>query len=334
MRHGHDQFHTHNDNPYWNESAWFSFMIPERNLHGMFYWYFRPNMGLVAAGPFIWDRSGEQIYDCLYYGFEPMLRVPGAAEMFDFTADNSFTVRTVEPDQTFTFSYKSARCEMDMTFDAVLPAHIKAETIKDHSQLHGWWASVDVGHYDQLGKMRGSFTVDGEHYELDCYSMRDRSWGPRQLLSKRLFYPWAAASDQHSFLAPAVSDMPFESDPIFDTEERVMSGAGWYVRDGVKSTLATGTLKVVERGADGRPLRQIIEATDELGRTLHAEGQPRNLLKLSIYGNWFDWYCLAEWEFDGVKAFGEIEDYHSFATYRRLQQLLEARTFATAQEVY
>jgi hypothetical protein len=170
--------------------------------------------------------------------------------------------------------------------------------------------------------MRGTFTVDGERYDVDCYSMRDRSWGPRKLLPVRLAYPWAVAADDHSFLAPAVSDLPLSEDPIIGTAERIMTGAGWYFRDGVKSPLVDGTVTVVERGTDGRPLRQVIDATDELGRALHAEGRTRNLLKLSIYGNWFDWYSLAEWRFDGVTAFGEIEDYHPFELYRRLQQKL------------
>jgi len=322
MSHGHDRFHQRTDNPYWNESAWFSFMIPERNLHGMVYMYYRPNMGLAAAGPFIWDRSGEQIYDCLYYGFDPMLSMPEDVEMFDVSLPNSYTVRTIEPDRAFEFGYKSDRCELDLTFTAVLDPHIKSETVKDESQLHGWWSQVDVGHYDQLGRMRGGFIVDGERYEVDCYSMRDRSWGPRKLLPVRLCYPWAAASDDHSFLAPSVSQTPLETDPVFDTVERVMAGSGWYCRDGIKSNLVDGTLRTLERGSDGRPLTQVIEAIDEIGRELRATGHTRNLLKLSIYGNWFDWYSLAEWEFDGVRAFGEIEDYHPFAIYRRMQVTL------------
>lgn len=88
----------------------------------------------------------------------------------------------------------------------------------------------------------------------------------------------------------------------FGIDCRVMAGSGWHLRDGVKSNLVEGKLQVVERDADGRPLCEIIDATDELGRTLHAEGRTTNLLKLSVYGIWFDWYGLAGWEFDGVPA--------------------------------
>jgi hypothetical protein len=329
MNHGHDKFHERSDNPYWSESAWFSFMIPERNLHGMLYMYYRPNMKLAAAGPFIWDLSGEQIYDCLYYGFDPYLEMPENVEMFDASLDNSYTVRTIEPDKAFTFGYKSKRCTLDFEFRAVMEPHIKQETVKDESQLHGWWSPVDVGHYDQVGRMTGSFTVDGERYDVDCYSMRDRSWGPRRLIPVRLAYPWAVVDDGHSFLAPAVSELPLDEDPVVGTQERIMAGAGWYMRDGIKSNLVSGTLDVIERGPDGRPLREVIDAVDELGRTLHAEGDTKNLLKLSIYGDWFDWYSLAEWEFDGKKAYGEIEDYHPFETYRRLQQSMKQQQILT-----
>jgi hypothetical protein len=44
--------------PYWNESSWFSFSIPERKFHGFIYYFFRPNMNLLVGGPAIWDPSG------------------------------------------------------------------------------------------------------------------------------------------------------------------------------------------------------------------------------------------------------------------------------------
>lgn len=59
-------FHERNDDPHWNESGWFSFMVPERSLSGMMYryhvWPCYPNIysffthfewsldGLVASG--------------------------------------------------------------------------------------------------------------------------------------------------------------------------------------------------------------------------------------------------------------------------------------------
>ena len=77
-----DYFHhgTRTDNPFWNESAWFPFHVPERELCGFVYMNHRPNMNFSMTGVALWDPSGEQTYDCLYYDEEeePFDKLDGA----------------------------------------------------------------------------------------------------------------------------------------------------------------------------------------------------------------------------------------------------------------
>ena len=50
--HPNDEFHPPTtDDPYWSENTLLGFTVPERNLCGFIYYYFRPNMNLVVAGP-------------------------------------------------------------------------------------------------------------------------------------------------------------------------------------------------------------------------------------------------------------------------------------------
>ena len=67
------------DNPYWNESVWFSFSIPERRIHGMIQYYFRPNMGMLNGGPTMWDQSGTSQWNCLYYNWSHLQALPAGA---------------------------------------------------------------------------------------------------------------------------------------------------------------------------------------------------------------------------------------------------------------
>lgn len=322
--HGHDNLHQRNDDPYWSETAWFSFMIPEIDLHGMFYIYYRPNLSLAGGGPIVWDRSAEEIYDCLYFGMEQYMPMPPGAKMFDASFDNSATVRTITPGHSIHYTYSAHGCEMDLIYESFMEPHLKENSIKSEDQLQGWWAGLNVGHYDQMGTMRGTVTLEGKQYKIDCYSMRDRSWGPRKLTPCRLSHNWAIASPQHNFLVASSAVLPVEEDPVLGTIDRIWSGSGWITRDGVKSTVVEGTRKVVERGTDGRPLLEVVEAVDELGRKLYAEGRPQNLLKITVYGVWFDWHSLTQWRFDGVTAYGETQDYHTFPHYRNLQKTLAA----------
>src|SRR3954465_4706832 len=43
-----DRIHEGSDDPMWNESAWFGFMIPEFNLMGGVHFHHRPNMNLLS----------------------------------------------------------------------------------------------------------------------------------------------------------------------------------------------------------------------------------------------------------------------------------------------
>jgi hypothetical protein len=73
---GDDSFHPRSSTPYWNESAWFGFMIPERRIDGWVYMWHRPNMGLSAGGAALWDPTFEDTYSCLLYHLDPNCSLP------------------------------------------------------------------------------------------------------------------------------------------------------------------------------------------------------------------------------------------------------------------
>jgi hypothetical protein len=80
---------------------------------------------------------------------------------------------------------------------------------------------------------------------------------------------------------------------------------GHCTRDGVGSTIVSGTSQVLQRGPDGRPLRIVLDAVDELGRTLHADGTGLNALVWSVYDRTYQLPCTTRWEYDGQIAVGE-----------------------------
>lgn len=77
-------FHPRSDDLYWSENSLLGFTVPERSLFGFIYFYFRPNMNRVLAGPAIWVHTGEDIYNCLSYCWDQHLAIPSDAEMFNF----------------------------------------------------------------------------------------------------------------------------------------------------------------------------------------------------------------------------------------------------------
>jgi len=292
--------HQGNDDPWWNESLCFSWCVPEEVINGFVYGWHRPNMGLSCGGPAVWDPSGEHTWDCLFYDWNWLQPLPPSAEATTFELSNTFSVRSVDPLQRYEFGYDRDGCRVELTWWAAMAPH--------QVRIVGGMVPAGTCHYEQHGRMTGYVDLDGRRFEVDCWSMHDRTWGPRHIRNlPRGDYFWAVADERTGFFAIALDD---------GTIDRVIGG--YLLRDGILGDLVAGERRVVERGRDFRPIRIEVTAEDSLGRTLEAEGQCLNWLAWPGYPDLFEWWSLAEWQFDGLVGFGEEQDFFPPRTARRL----------------
>jgi hypothetical protein len=318
-----DKFHDRSQSPFWNESSVFMFMIPERRMSGFVYVYHRPNLKLSAGGAALWDPSGEEIYDCLHYEFDQHQALADGAEMFDCALRSGLRCESIELLKSYRLVLKGTKgYEFDLTWDSIMEPHELRPL--ERGKVNPGVVGFGSGHYEQGGRMRGVLSLHGETLEVNSWSMRDHTWGPRTREGAlRGGWSWAIASEKSSFQFFAMSALPPDENPIVGTTERVVGG--WYMKDGVLGDLVAGERRVVERGEDGRPRREVIDATDSLGRTLHAEGRSENCLKWTAFVEWFDWWSLCNWEFDGQEAWGEAHDYLTFRQVSRFLATLRNR---------
>jgi hypothetical protein len=296
-----EYFHDRSDDPHWNESGWFSFMVPDRRLSGMVYCYHRPNVGYSTGGFAAWDPSGDRYDDCLWYDLGQISPLLAGTEMFDFSFPTGLTVACVEPLQEYRLQYKEDGCEVDFTWRKV-----QEPFSPPMPESQGQWGRC---HYDQIGRMTGRFSVDGETIDVDGWSMRDHSWGPRKVAKdQRGRFLWGIASEDDAFLVWASAAQPFETDPVVGVPERIV--AGWLLRQGVMASITGGESDIFERRADGAPLADRIRATDDLGRELRAEGRAANMITWPCYPTVHAWFTHYEWEIDGgLRASGEEQEW-------------------------
>jgi hypothetical protein len=166
-----------------------------------------------------------------------------------------------------------------------------------------------------MGRMTGWLELDGERLEVSSMCCHDRSSGPHRKTSlSRGSYMWAAASEEHSFIGYVLSNLNPDEDPFVGTVEDVKGG--WYMRDGRVGAIVSGERRT-ERGDDTRPLKEIVEARDEHGRTFAAEGQSRNHLLFTGFPEYPWWWTMIDWRLDGVTAVGETQDAATIALFRR-----------------
>jgi hypothetical protein len=294
-----DRFGPKDDNPYWNESVWFSVSIPEKRIHGMIQYYFRPNMGMLNGGPCLWDPSGTFQWNCLYYNWSHLQALPTGVEKFDMQARNSLRVKVVEPLARYKIDYSKDGFELDLEWTALGPPH------ELKSGDAGQQATAKF-HIEQPGRMRGTIRRQGEGWRVDCHSMRDTSYGARDYESlARGGYFWGIAENS-SFHALCMGA---------GREARAIGG--YVMQDGEMASLASGRREVLEYGQFG-PSRVLFEGTDKLGRTIRAEGKIDPGLVFTGYTDHTVVWSLTEWDWDGVTHWGDSQEFCPDDVFRRI----------------
>ena len=287
------------DSPYWNESVWFSFSIPERRIHGLIQYYFRPNMGMLNGGPAMWDASGTNQWDCLYYNWSHLQAMPPGAQKFDMTARNSLSVKVLEPMSRYKIDYDKEGFGMDLVWEAIGPDH-ELNTGDPGQQ------STARFHIEQPGRMKGMIRRHGEEFPIDCFSMRDTSYGPREYESLASGgYFWGISADS-SFHALCMGE---------GREANCIGGFIW--KDGQLGSLVSGKRTIVEYGQFG-PSRVVFEGSDKLGRTMRATGTVDPGLVFTGYTDHTVVWSLTEWDWDGVTHWGDNQEFCPSETFRRI----------------
>jgi hypothetical protein len=295
-----DRFYDQRDaSPYWNESVWFSFSQPEAKVHGFIQYYFRPNMGMLNGGPVMWDPTGVFSWNCLYYNWSHLQALPPGSKKFDMRALNSLTVKVLEPLTRYSIAYDHEGFQMDLAWEAIGPMH-ELKTGDPGQQATAKF------HIEQPGRMRGTIRCDGRTYLIDCFSMRDTSYGAREYASLASGgYFWGIAADS-AFHAIAMGE---------GAQQKVIGGFIW--KNGELSSLSAGTRRIEQFGRFG-PQRAIFEATDRLGRTISAYGQIEDGLVFTGYTDHTVVWSLARWDWNGVTHWGDNQEFCSAVRFRRI----------------
>lgn len=294
-----DRFAEHrDDNPYWNESVWFSLSKPGTRMHGLIQYYFRPNMGMLNGGPVIWDPSGLFQWNCLYYNWSHLQAMPADAAKFDMTARNSLSVKVIEPLTRYTIAYDNDGLAMDLVWEAIGPVH-ELRTGNAGQQKTARF------HIEQPGRMRGTIRLGGRKEAIDCFSMRDTSYGPREYESLAAGgYFWGIAADS-----------AFHAIAMGGHEQKVVGGFIW--KDRVLSSIVSGTRHVEAFGRHG-PKSVLLEAQDGLGRVVRARGEIDEGLIFTGYTDHTVVWSLMEWDWDGVKHWGDNQEFCPAVRFRKI----------------
>jgi hypothetical protein len=308
-----DGWHDHS--PHWweTETAWFTFNVPERKICGALYVKARSVQETCDGGAWLWDDSPA---DALYDKQPAGLPFPNrGGDLRDLTAPNGVTIKVLEPLMRYRTTYRDPGAfEADLVHEGILPPH---------SHPIGAWPYWNSRHLDQTMHTTGTIVVAGEEIPVDCYTIRDRSWGPRPegatppdkklergawtfnerparaALPYSVGYMYAAQDAQEAWLVG--------TSPLMDADgnlsDELDAGAGYLVRGGIYAPLVRGHRETVIDPVHKWVTNVHIEGIDTLGRTLAVDGG-----LLSRWGSSPGGCALFRWTWDGgCVGYGEDE---------------------------
>jgi hypothetical protein len=191
--------------------------------------------------------------------------------------------------------------ELDLVFDA---------TLEPNPHPIGVAPFLKGTHFDQPGRVLGTMVLQGEHIDIDCYSVRDRSWGPRPAgRPKRrriadaeihtgtggVGYSFGTAGPDDAWLVYSVPGL--DDDPV---------SCGFLLRGGEYGHILAGGRKVAVDATTGWPNHMEIEAVDDLGRRVAIAGEG-----VSRHWKGHGGDTLFYWKWDGLDGWGEDQSYFS-----------------------
>ena len=102
-----DRFHAPaTPDPWWTETCWFSFDLPERDLSLTVYPFFRPNLGICSLAVYLWDASAHEPWAVRYarsYWHLPMPR----SDLVDLDLEG-LRYERLEPLRRYRVTYEDA----------------------------------------------------------------------------------------------------------------------------------------------------------------------------------------------------------------------------------
>src|ERR1700724_3842782 len=92
-----DAFHPRTDDPWWTETWWNAWFVPDRKMIGYFYPVFRPNLGVQAGGVIVYDDTAELEWDLPVFDYDWHRQIPAGLDLRDAALENGMTIRCLEP---------------------------------------------------------------------------------------------------------------------------------------------------------------------------------------------------------------------------------------------
>ncbi|MCW2578533.1 MAG: hypothetical protein JWR82_134 [Blastococcus sp.] len=336
-----DTYHRVSDNPYEFETNWWSLNIPERRIGAWLHAGYHTNRNEVSWRVFVWDPSGADPGRLAYYKNVPNVPMPADADLRDLTfPGGGYSVRMLNPLMDYAVGYSDPDAGFSIEFEhrSVHPPH---------RFTPGQPPAMHNPHLDQLGRLTGELVLRGERIPIDCWSIRDRTWGPRggphsqsqkaeyvrgeyrvsdpggprwreierERGRGRIQYIFGHTDDRTGFLG-------FVRPQDGDAAGWSPMNVGWLLQGGQFQRLdrTRSRMRNFRDPETGWSAHMEVELVDVTGRTMRAEGfAVSHMCEHGAGSN-----ALMRWEYDGKIGWGEDQDGWQLDHFQKMLRALRA----------
>jgi hypothetical protein len=336
-----DTYHRVSDDPYEFETNWWSLNIPERRIGIWLHAGYHTNRNELSWRVFVWDPSGADPGRLAYYRNVPDVPMPADADLRDLTfPGGGYSVRMLTPLMDYAVGYSDPDANFSIEFE--------------HRSVHppqrftpGQAPAMHNPHLDQLGHITGELVLRGERIPIDCFSVRDRTWGPRGGPHSSSQKP-AYVRGEHAVRNPGgprwreierergrgriqyifghtdarTGFLGFVRPQDGDAAGWSPLNVGWLLRDGEFQRLdrTRSRMRNYRDPATGWSAHMQVELVDVTGRSMDAEGfAVSHMCEHGAGSN-----ALMRWEYDGQIGWGEDQDGWQLDHFQKMLGALRA----------
>ncbi|MGE0284042.1 MAG: hypothetical protein AB7P20_25985 [Rhizobiaceae bacterium] len=294
------------------ETQYLSFSIPEASIHSNLYLWHHPNLGVVSGGAWVWQGSKRHPVEAELNDFRLfMADDPLKNDLHEYRLINSYGVKVIEPLKRLQASYSDPvrQNSFDLEFTALLPPVMTA----------------DNTHFEQAMQVRGELTLRGQRFAVDCFTIRDRSWGkPRQedpMTLPPLTTVQGVFGEDFAFSSLLFDDT--SGQPGYEQfalpADRLIPSGSWVWRDGKLAPIVKARRQVERHPDRFNTEKVLLEITDDLGRDFAI--RTNTIVTWPSFGFWPNQMVVhncVEIECEGRRAHGEIYDIisHDYMQHR------------------
>ncbi|MFY9328090.1 MAG: hypothetical protein WAO76_08750 [Georgfuchsia sp.] len=298
-----DYFHPLDSNPPGanvTETYFFAFSVPEERIHSFLYLTMRPNLGVLGGGVHVFQGHKSHYLASECYNWLDNLDTSHInRDNGTVTLPSGFVLKINKPfhEHELSFEDKYADNRFHLFQRAAMPPAVRGGN----------------KHIEQNMKVEGELVLRGKKYRVDCYSVRDRSWGEHRPEAPMHVSPYTwitVGSADFAMNIASFDDMSQypEQDGSIIIPPRLLTD-GWVYRDKALTRIVSCTRKTI-RSDQLVPQEHIIEATDKLGRNYKLHGKTVASSLVVARKNALLQHALMKWDVNGVARWGESQDLH------------------------